>query len=286
MTSSDCLSSNNQYRPRLSSVSRLNLPTSSVTNVTDDLKRTTLSTTTATATPTTPNSTSPNMYFTPLGSISTQFSQLNAFSSCRPTPLAASSSTLLRPRIAFKPPEQEMLDRSFFNTFNMEQNDMTTKQTSDMMTIEGIFSIDEISEEFNMICFSKKKKDSTSNSKQTDSPNLIDMGTEPVTQELLTGTVFELFDPLKQTNRPHSWPTELNQAGTNSHTSTPVFVTPNNEDVTSTAAIASSSSTSSLTSYPYPIKLRLRLAIFPEIKPFSQLVQKICNENKHKQVNH
>ena len=104
------------------------------------------------------------------------------------------------------------------------------------------------------------------------------MGKDPTSPELLSGNVFELFDPLKQSNRPHSWPSQLNQAGTT--TNTPPFVTPNNESPPIVPAI----SPISPSSYPYPIELRLKLTTFPEIKPFSHLVQQIRNENQNKPV--
>ena len=112
------------------------------------------------------------------------------------------------------------------------------------------------------------------------------MGIDPPSSELLSGNVFELFDPLKQSNRPHSWPSQLNQAGTT--TNTPPFVTPNNESPpiipTVTPPIVQPGTPVSSSSYPYPIKLRLKLTTFPEIKPFSHLVQQIRNENQTKQV--
>ena len=88
---------------------------------------------------------------------------------------------------------------------------------------------------------------------------------------LLSGNVFELFDPLKQSNRPHSWPSNLNEAGTK--TNTIPFVTATAETLTIPSL-----------SYPYPIKLRLKSAMFPEIKSFSQLIQQIRHENETKQV--
>jgi hypothetical protein len=124
---------------------------------------------------------------------------------------------------------------------------------------------------------SKIKGPTTLDRIHTDSPNLIDMGNDLPTPELLSRNVFELFDPLKQPNRPHSWPTKLNQAGTDTHT--PPFVTPSTE-TPSPLSVTSLSSPS----YPYPIKLRLKLTAFPEIKPFCQLVQQIRNENQTKQV--
>jgi len=123
--------------------------------------------------------------------------------------------------------------------------------------------------------FSFEKQGSTSNHTDIEDPNLIDMGIDPSSSELLSGNVFELFDPLKQPNRPHSWPSKLNQAGTSP--STPPFVTPNNEISAGVPSISSPS-------YPYPIKLRLKLTTFPEIKPFSLLVQQIRNEYQTKQV--
>ena len=103
------------------------------------------------------------------------------------------------------------------------------------------------------------------------------MGVDPSSSELLNGNVFELFDPLKQHNRPSSWPTKLNE-GKMTTTPTPPFVTPNTDP---SPVIPPSISP---TSHLYPIKLRLKLTTFPEIKPFSQLVQRIRNENQIKQV--
>ena len=123
-----------------------------------------------------------------------------------------------------------------------------------------------------------------SNQVSIDNPNLIDMGEDPLSSELLKGNVFELFDPLKQSNRPRSWPTQLNQAGTTTTTTTPPFVTPSNEPSPSSVSIPSPSPSPSSSTHPYPIKLRLKLTTFPEIKPFSQLVQQIHTENQSKQV--
>jgi hypothetical protein len=106
------------------------------------------------------------------------------------------------------------------------------------------------------------------------------MDSEPSSPDLLSGNVFELFDPLKQPSRPSSLPSKLNQAGMN--TSTPPFVTPSNEIPPISVSVPPTASPSP--SYPYPIKLRLKLTTFSEIKPFSQLVQQIRNENQTKQV--
>jgi hypothetical protein len=122
------------------------------------------------------------------------------------------------------------------------------------------------------------KKGSTSNHTHIEDPVLIDMGAEPSSSELLSGNIFELFDPLKQSDRPHSWPSKLNQAGTT--TNTPPFVTPTTEISPISTVVPSISSPL----YPYPIKLRLKLTTFPEIKPFSLLVQQIRNEYQTKQV--
>lgn len=117
------------------------------------------------------------------------------------------------------------------------------------------------------------------NPPQIEDPNLIDMGADPPSSsELFSGNVFELFDPLKQSNRPHSWPSQLNEAGTT--VNTPPFVTPTTEISPSSAGVVLISSPT----YPYPIKLRLKLTTFPEIKPFSHLVQQIRNEHQSKQV--
>ena len=104
------------------------------------------------------------------------------------------------------------------------------------------------------------------------------MGIDTSPSELLSANVFELFDPLKQPNRPHSWPSKLNQAGTN--TSTPPFVTPTDEISPISTALPSISPPV----YPYPIKLRLKLTTFPDLKPFSLLVQRIRNEYQAQQV--
>ena len=122
MTSSDCLSSSNRYRPRLSNVSRLTLPIPSIHHITDDPKRA-VSPSPSSVTPT---STSPNMYFTPIGSLQHRFPHPNRFPFARPPTLP-----LGRRGIEFKPPEQDVLDKSFFRAFNMEQNNETSGKTSE-----------------------------------------------------------------------------------------------------------------------------------------------------------
>ena len=109
------------------------------------------------------------------------------------------------------------------------------------------------------------------------------MGVDSSPSKLLEGNVFELFDPLKQSDRTHSWPDQLNR--TVSSTSTPPFVTPSSEMPPMPIIISPLPSPStSPNSYPYPIKIQLKLTTFPEIKPFSQLVQQIRNENQVKSV--
>ncbi|CAF4398402.1 unnamed protein product [Rotaria sp. Silwood2] len=264
MTSSDCLPSNNRDS-RLSTISHFNLPVRPFLNGTNEVQK-------PSPTCTTPISGSPNNFFTPRLAIQPRFPQTNMFNYPRhPPPLPPPPrQVLLRKTVEFKPPEQDILDKSFFHTFDMEQKEKTNNKNSENTT----------------------NINSTSNHKHIAGPNLIDMGSDPSSPTFLSGNVFELFDPLKESNRPHSWPSKLNQAGTN--TTTPPFVTPSSETPTTSSTITTISptvasvsptitSTSSL-SYPYPIKLRLKLTKFPEIKPFSHLVQRIRNENQAKQI--
>lgn len=111
MTSSDCLSTNNLH-PRLSTKSRLNLPVPSVHNVkTDEIKMST-----STPTSTTP---SPNIFYTSLANNQIRFPQPPMFSF--PRPPAPSATALSRRNFDMKPPEQDLLDNSFFRAFNLEQ---------------------------------------------------------------------------------------------------------------------------------------------------------------------
>lgn len=129
----------------------------------------------------------------------------------------------------------------------------------------------------------KKRIGWTLDHSHQEDKNLMEIGPEPPPSALLSANLFELFDPLKQPNRPHSWPSKLNEAGTT--TNSPPFVTPSNETPSPTAApVALPTTPVSSLSYPYPIKLRLKLTIFPEIKPFSLLVQRIRNEYQTQQV--
>jgi hypothetical protein len=128
MTSSDCLSSNNHH-PRLSIISRLNLPVPSIHNVNDELNKT-LSTTT------TPTSTSPSNFHTPTSVIQPRFPHPNAFAFPRPPP-PPSHATLLRKSIEFKPPEQDILDKNFFHTFNMEQKEEKINKNLDTTINKG-----------------------------------------------------------------------------------------------------------------------------------------------------
>jgi hypothetical protein len=116
MTSSDCLSSNNLH-PRLSSITRLNLPVPSIHNVPNDLKKSSSFTTT-------PTSTSPHNFHTPTATIPARFPHPNMFPYPRQPPPAP---VLLRKHIEFKPPEQEILDRTFIHTFNMEEKNVSNK---------------------------------------------------------------------------------------------------------------------------------------------------------------
>ena len=120
MTSSEFVFSNNHH-PRLSNAPRFNLPVPSNVNGTDDLRR-------SASCATTPTSTSPANFFTPLSVPQTRFPQPNMFAFPRyPTPRAPA---LTRKPIHFKPPEQDILDKSFFRTFNMEQKEENSETIS------------------------------------------------------------------------------------------------------------------------------------------------------------
>jgi hypothetical protein len=182
-----------------------------------------------------------------------------------------------RRNFEFRPPEQEVLDKNFFQAFNMEQKDEKNSGNRKSKILFFLFQ--------NQLLISSlsRKTGSTSNQTHMEEPNLIDMGTDSSSSALLDGNVFELFDPLKQSDRTHSWPSQLNRTATN--TATPPFVTPTSETPPIPVTISPSPSPSiPPNSYPYPIKLRLKLTTFPEIKPFSQLVQQIRNENQTKPV--
>lgn len=258
MTSSDCLSSNTLHS-HLNSSSCLNLPMASVHNTNDELKRSTSSTST------TPSSSSPRPFYTPSPMITykNHFPTPNLFNF--PRPPGAPPST--RRSIEFRPQEQDVLDHSYIQAFALQKN-----QKEKSSTTQPTFM---------------------SNKPTIDDPNLIDMGSGPSSAELLKHNVFDLFDPLQQQqqqshshpHRPSSWPSKLNEVKTTT-TPTPPFVTPNNETIPIQISPNQSTNTStkSFTSYPYPIKLRLKLTTFPEIKSFTQLVQRIRNENQTKQL--
>ena len=183
--------------------------------------------------------------------------------------------TLARRSIEVKPPEQDVLDKNFFRAFNMEERTQVLKNDADSTKESGELSDVSIIRPLSSLGI--RKKGAAPTQMHTDDPNLIDMGIDLPSVELLSGNVFELFDPLKQSDRPHSWPTRLHPV---EPTSTPPFVTPSN-DVP--PPLVNASDTSSF-SFPFPVKLRLKLTTFPEIKPFSQLVQQIRMENQTKQV--
>lgn len=231
MTSSDYLSSNNRFRP----VTHLNLSgtTGERPRLNDDFRS---------SSPRLPGS--PQILFRPIGPIPpVRYPPPNIFHFPRPP----SASTLTRRNVEFQAPEQDILDRNFFQTFNMGTS-------------------------------TSRDRAAASNSKTTDDANLIDMGVELIPKEFLSsGNVYELFDPLKDLDRPHSCPITSNESRS---TPTPPFLTPSQE----TPPIPIPSSQSHSHPYPYPIKLRLKLTIFPEIKPFSQLVQRIRSETRPKQV--
>lgn len=112
MTSSDCLPTNNLH-PRLPTKSRVNLPASSIHNIKTDELRPSLSNPIL-------SSSSPTPYFTPIGNIPIRYPQPNMFAFPRPP----STSLLPRRSSEFnKPPEQDLLDKNFFQTFNMEQKE-------------------------------------------------------------------------------------------------------------------------------------------------------------------
>ncbi len=111
MTSSDCLSTNNIH-PHLSAKSHLNLPVSSVHNVTDELKKSISCTST-------PTSSSPLHFYTPITQNPLRFPRPNMFNFPRPPQAPATA----RRNFVFKPPEQDVLDKNFIEAFNMEQKD-------------------------------------------------------------------------------------------------------------------------------------------------------------------
>jgi hypothetical protein len=126
MTSSDCLSKSN-LQSHLSTKSRLNLSVSSANNITtDELKKTSSNTST-------PTSSSPNSFYTPPLHHQIRFPQPNMFTF--PRPPQPSAPILSRRSIEFKPPEQDVLDKNFFRTFNMEQKD---DEINDNTTNQGI----------------------------------------------------------------------------------------------------------------------------------------------------
>ena len=124
MTSSDCLSSNNPH-PRLSTISRLNLPVPSIHNTNDELKKSMSCTIT-------PTSTSPSSFYTPTSVIQPRFPHPNLFAFPRHPP-----PTLSRRNVDFKPPEQDILDKNFFDTFNMEQKEDKINKNLEKTTIIG-----------------------------------------------------------------------------------------------------------------------------------------------------
>ncbi len=116
MTSSDCLSTNNLH-PRLSAKSRLNLPVSTVHNVTDEMKKSVSCTST-------PTSSSPLHFYAPTVQNPVRFNHPNMLNFPRPPQAPATS----RRNIGFRVPEQEVLDKNFFQAFNMEQKNEKTSQ--------------------------------------------------------------------------------------------------------------------------------------------------------------
>ena len=245
---SDCLPPTAPHQARFQMISHLNLSIPTIQNVNEEFKN--LSTSSALSS----TSASPRFHFTPIGLTPTRYPMPNMFSSPRPLSFPAASA---HRNAAFKLQEQEALDQSFFQAFNLEQNHSMSDK-----------NLDSIGKD----CLPKDKED----------PNLIDMGHPPMSTDLLSANVFELFDPLKESYRPHSWPAKLDQAGTTTSVITPPFASPMNETAVTTPTVPFRQSSSS--SYPYPIRLRLILTIFPEIKPFSKMVQKIRHNTQSEQV--
>lgn len=131
MTSSDYLSSNTLHS-HLNSNSCLNLSMASVHNTADELKKTSSSTTTIA---TTPSSSSPRLFYTPAPNIpnQTSFPPANLFRFPRPP----GAPTLMRRNIEFKPPEQDVLDKNFIQTFALQntqkENSSTTRKTFSLL---------------------------------------------------------------------------------------------------------------------------------------------------------
>jgi hypothetical protein len=137
MTSSDCLSTNNLH-PHLSTKSRLTLPVSSIHNEPDELTKTS----------STPTSLSQNSFHTSISHNQLRSSQPNMFAFPRPP-----APALLRRNIQFKPPEQDVLDKNFFRTFNMEQQE---KNLNDSTTNIGIILKKNSMIDFNSFYYKKK----------------------------------------------------------------------------------------------------------------------------------
>ena len=131
MTSPDCLSSNNQYRPRLPSISRLNLAVTTDPATSDDAKKA------ASSAARTPTSTSPNMFYSPRPSGQPRYFQPNMFAYPRHPPPAP---TLARRSIEVKPPEQDVLDKNYFRAFNLEERTPVLKNDVDSTKESGEIS--------------------------------------------------------------------------------------------------------------------------------------------------
>lgn len=114
MTSSGCLSNNNHDDPRLSTRSHTNLSVRSFQNPSNELLRTSSFTATT-------MSASPNNFYVRPPMHQSHFPQANMYGFPRIPPPPPPAPTLTRRNIEFKPPEQDILDKNFFDAFNIEQ---------------------------------------------------------------------------------------------------------------------------------------------------------------------
>ena len=125
MTSSDYLFSNDRDS-RSSTALSLNLSVPSLNNATDSFQRNS-------SLMTTPRSTLPNYFST---RSLTSHAQINAFTCSNHPP---SAPMLQRKNFQIKLPEQDILDKNFFHTFNINQsqNEKTINHNSEKTTNIG-----------------------------------------------------------------------------------------------------------------------------------------------------
>ncbi|CAF0721214.1 unnamed protein product [Didymodactylos carnosus] len=187
--------------------------------------------------------------------------------------------------ITFQPPEQDTLDKNYFETFDIDNKAQSPQKekTNDEIPSFGL------------------QPPPTVTTRNNNSPDLIDMNMDVNNNnknDLSKANIIEFFDPVKrlqrnldQTSRPHSWPYNLTQAGS-PKTETPTIspVTSEQRKIEKEHFVEKTSSPTSppirLSNpnyYPYPIRLKFELSTFDEIKAFSDLVQKIKSERSDNQ---